>query len=47
METEALEELPAGAGRQYEPKYDGIRCLAYWRRNQVHLMSKNQKPLEP
>ena len=37
---------PSGAGWQYEPKYDGFRCLAHRRRNRVNLQSKNQKPLE-
>jgi ATP-dependent DNA ligase len=40
MEAEAVEELPAGAARQCEPMYDGIRCLA-------RLKSKSQKPSWP
>ena len=46
MEAEAVDELPAGPGWQYEPKYDGFRCLAHRRGGRVHLQSKNQKPLE-
>ena len=46
MESEAVDELPAGPGWQYEPKYDGFRCLAHLRDGRVHLQSKNQKPLE-
>ena len=46
MEAEAVEELPSGPGWQYEPKYDGFRCLAHRRGGRVHLQSKNQKPLE-
>ena len=46
MESEAVDELPMGAGWQYEPKYDGFRCLAHRRDRRVHLQSKNQKPLE-
>ena len=46
MEAEAVDELPAGPGWQFEPKYDGFRCLAHRRGGRVHLQSKNQKPLE-
>jgi ATP-dependent DNA ligase len=46
MEAEAVEELPSGAGWQYEPKYDGFRCLAHLRDGRVHLQSRNAKPLE-
>jgi ATP-dependent DNA ligase len=46
MEAEAVDELPVGAGWQYESKYDGFRCLAHRRGRRVHLQSKNQKPLE-
>ena len=46
MEAETVDELPSGPGWQYEPKYDGFRCLAHRRGTRVHLQSKNQKPLE-
>ena len=46
MEAEAVDELPSGPGWQYEPKYDGFRCLAHRRGDRAHLQSKNQKPLE-
>ena len=46
MEAETVDELPAGPGWQFEPKYDGFRCLAHRRGGRVHLQSKNQKPLE-
>ena len=46
MEAEAVEELPSGEGWQYEPKYDGFRCIAHRRGERAHLQSKNQKPLE-
>jgi ATP-dependent DNA ligase len=46
MEAEAVDQLPSGPGWQYEPKYDGFRCLAHRRGDRVHLQSKNQKPLE-
>jgi ATP-dependent DNA ligase len=45
MEAEPTEELPSGAGWQYEPKYDGFRCLAHLRDGQVHLQSRDAKPL--
>jgi ATP-dependent DNA ligase len=46
MEADTVEELPSGAGWQYEPKYDGFRCLAHRRDGRVHLQSRNAKPLE-
>lgn len=46
MEAESVDDLPRGAGWQFEPKYDGFRCLAHWTRDGVRLQSKNQKPLE-
>jgi ATP-dependent DNA ligase len=46
MEAATTEELPSGAGWQYEPKYDGFRCLAHLRDGSVHLQSRNAKPLE-
>jgi ATP-dependent DNA ligase len=46
MEAEAVDELPAGGGWQYEPKYDGFRCVAHRRGSAVHLQSRNAKPLE-
>ena len=46
MEAESVEELPGGADWQFEPKYDGFRCLAHWIQSGTRLQSKNQKPLE-
>ena len=46
MEAASVDELPSGGGWQYEPKYDGFRCLAHRQGSRVHLQSKNQKPLE-
>ena len=31
MEAEARDELPSGPGWQFEPKWDGFRCLAFRR----------------
>jgi ATP-dependent DNA ligase len=45
MEAEPVDELPAGPGWLYEPKYDGFRCLAYRNGERVDIRSRNQKPL--
>ena len=45
MEALLAEELPAGDGWQYEPKWDGFRCIAVRDGDQVELWSKSQKPL--
>jgi ATP-dependent DNA ligase len=45
MESRAEEELPSGAGWQYEPKWDGFRCLAFKDGRKVDLLSRNQRAL--
>ncbi len=45
MEALPATELPSGAEWQYEPKWDGFRCLAFRDARHVELMSKAQKPL--
>jgi ATP-dependent DNA ligase len=45
MEAESAAELPEGAGWQYEPKWDGFRCLAFRSGDEVELRSKSGKPL--
>jgi ATP-dependent DNA ligase len=45
MEALLAAELPAGKGWQYEPKWDGFRCLARRARNTIELISRNGKPL--
>jgi len=45
MEANPASELPAGSDWQYEPKWDGFRCLAFRDDKQIDLMSKSQKPL--
>src|ERR1700710_394966 len=46
MEAQAVDELPpAGPKLQYEPKVDGFRCLIFRDGDDVHLQSRNQKPL--
>ncbi|WP_308514938.1 ATP-dependent DNA ligase [Sphingomonas flavescens] len=45
MEALLATALPDGAGWQYEPKWDGFRCLAQRDRDEVTLTSKSGKPL--
>jgi ATP-dependent DNA ligase len=45
MEALLAAELPEGEGWQYEPKWDGFRCLARRDGNEVTLTSKSGKPL--
>ena len=45
MEAKLAEQLPLGEGWQYEPKWDGCRCLAFVRAGEAVLMSKSGKPL--
>jgi ATP-dependent DNA ligase len=45
MEALLAAELPDGEGWQYEPKWDGFRCLARRKGDEVTLTSKSGKPL--
>jgi len=45
MEALLAAELPKGDGWQFEPKWDGFRCLAHRDRDQVTLTSRSGKPL--
>ena len=45
MEAESAPELPTGAVWQYEPKWDGFRCLAFRDGDTVRIQSKAGKPL--
>ena len=45
MEALPARELPTGPEWQYEPKWDGFRCLAFRDGKRVELMSKGGKPL--
>ena len=45
MEAVLGEELPAGENWQYEPKWDGFRCIAARDGDSVELWSKSGKPL--
>src|SRR6266540_501079 len=45
MEARSVEEIPTGDGWQYEPKWDGFRCLAFRNGDKIFLQSKNGQPL--
>jgi ATP-dependent DNA ligase len=45
MEAVSVSVIPVGPGWQYEPKWDGFRCLAFKDGNKIELQSKSQKPL--
>ena len=45
MEARLVDELPVGDDWQYEPKWDGFRCVAFREGDKVDLMSKAGKPL--
>ncbi len=46
MEARLVDRLPEGEGWQFEPKWDGFRCLAFRDGDDVALMSKSGKPLQ-
>jgi ATP-dependent DNA ligase len=45
MEARSVDEIPTGDGWQYEPKWDGFRCLVFRDRDKIYLQSKNGQPL--
>ncbi len=45
MEAKVAAELPTGEGWQFEPKWDGFRCLAYKSGGRVELRAKSGKSL--
>lgn len=45
MEARETEGIPAGPQWQYEPKWDGFRCLAFKANDDVYLQSKSGQPL--
>ncbi len=45
MEARSVEEVPTGPGWQYEPKWDGFRCIAFRDVEQIYLQSKAGQPL--
>jgi len=45
MEATLTSELPRGEGWQYEPKWDGFRCLAFKQGKDIQLQSKSGREL--
>ena len=45
MEAVSVDEIPTGPGWQYEPKWDGFRCLTFRNGNKVELQSKSGRSL--
>jgi ATP-dependent DNA ligase len=41
MEADTAREIPTGPEWEYEPKWDGFRCLAFRDGATVHIMSKS------
>jgi ATP-dependent DNA ligase len=44
-EAKLIDDIPAGEGWLYEPKWDGFRCLAFRQGKNVQLQSKAGQPL--
>ena len=45
MEARLVGQIPTGGGWQYEPKWDGFRCVAFRDGEQIFLQSKAGQPL--
>ena len=45
MEAKLVEACPSERGWQFEPKWDGFRCLAFRDGDEVELRAKSGKPL--
>jgi ATP-dependent DNA ligase len=45
MEAASVDTLPTGGDWQYEPKWDGFRCLAFRDGDTIRIQSKAGKPL--
>jgi ATP-dependent DNA ligase len=45
MEALSVDEIPTGEEWQYEPKWDGFRCIAFREGSTVELQSKSGQPL--
>src|SRR4051812_26091518 len=45
MEAKLVDALPQEPGWQFEPKWDGFRCLAFRAGDEVDLRAKSGKPL--
>ncbi len=45
MEADTARAIPTGPEWEYEPKWDGFRCLAFRDGEDIHIMSKSSQPL--
>ena len=45
MEAKSVDEVPTGDEWQYEPKWDGFRCLVFRDGDKIELQSKSGQPL--
>src|SRR5580700_7356680 len=45
MEAKSVDSVPVGDEWQYEPKWDGFRCLAFREDSKIELQSKSTQPL--
>ncbi len=45
MEAQSAYEIPTGANWQYEPKWDGFRCIVFRDGDKIQLQSKSGQPL--
>ena len=45
MEAESVDRIPVGENWEYEPKWDGFRCLTFRGEQAVELQSKSGQPL--
>ena len=44
MEARSVDSLPEGEGWQFEPKWDGFRCLVFRDGDEVEMQSKAGRP---
>jgi ATP-dependent DNA ligase len=45
MEAKSVDSLPQDEGWQFEPKWDGFRCIVFRDGDEIELQSKSGKPL--
>src|SRR5215203_2462235 len=45
MDALSVDKIPEGENWQYEPKWDGFRCLAFRNGDEIELQSKSGQPL--
>ncbi len=45
MEAKPVDALPEDGGWQFEPKWDGFRCIIFRDEDDIELQSKSGKPL--